>query len=109
MSNKSQLRNKEIKVRLTAEEHKALLERCNTSSLASWVRETCLNEKPSKKRSYRAADPQLLAALGRIGGNLNQIARQANTVQSDIEKIRAFAELATIREQLQRILASHDS
>ena len=32
------------------------------------------------------ADPQLLAGLGRIGGNLNQIARQVNTVESDIEK-----------------------
>ena len=54
------------------------------------------------------ADPQLVAALGRIGGNLNQIARQVNTVESDIEKLRAFAELAVIREQLQGILANYD-
>jgi len=31
-----------------------------------------------------------------------------NTVQSDIEKIRAFAELAMIREQLQKVLADYD-
>ena len=101
-------RNKEIKVRLTEAEHQALLERMTGGELATWIRNTCLEEKPNRKRNYKIADPQLLAALGRIGGNLNQIARQVNTVESDIEKIRAFAELAIIREQLQRILADHD-
>ena len=101
-------RNKEIKIRLTEEEHQALLERMTGGELATWMRSVCLDEKPNKKRNYKAADPQLLAALGRIGGNLNQIARQVNTVESDIEKIRAFAELAVIREQLQGILASYD-
>jgi hypothetical protein len=101
-------RSKEIKVRLTEAEHQALIERMVGGELATWIRQTCLEEKPNRKRNYKIADPQLLAALGRIGGNLNQIARQVNTVESDIEKIRAFAELAIIREQLQRILADHD-
>ena len=101
-------RNKEIKVRLTEAEHEALLERMTGAELATWIRSTCLDEKPNKKRNYKIGDPQLLAALGRIGGNLNQIARQVNTVESDIEKLRAFAELAVIREQLQGILANYD-
>lgn len=101
-------RNKEIKVRLTEAEHQALLERMTGGELATWIRNTCLDEKPNKKRNYKIADPQLLAALGRIGGNLNQIARQVNTVESDIEKLRAFAELAIIREQLKGILADYD-
>lgn len=102
-------RKKEIKIRLTEEEHTALRERMTGGELATWIRNTCLDEQPTKKRDYKAADPQLLAALGRIGGNLNQIARQVNTVQSDIEKIRAFAELVSIREQLQGILTNYDS
>ncbi|SSR14595.1 Conjugative accessory protein mbeC [Acinetobacter baumannii] len=101
-------RQKEIKVRLTEAEHQALLERMTGGELATWIRQTCLEEKPNKKRNYKVADPQLLAGLGRIGGNLNQIARQVNTVESDIEKIRAFAELAMIREQLQKVLADYD-
>ncbi len=101
-------RQKEIKIRLTEEEHQALLERMTGGELATWIRQTCLEEKPNKKRNYKVADPQLLAGLGRIGGNLNQIARQVNTVQSDIEKIKAFAELAMIREQLQKVLADYD-
>lgn len=101
-------RQKEIKIRLTEEEHQALLERMEGAELATWIRSTCLETKPNKQRKYKVADPQLLAGLGRIGGNLNQIARQANTVDSDIEKIRAFAELASIRTQLQRILDHYD-
>ena len=83
-------RNKEIKVRLTEAEHQALLERMTGGELATWIRNTCLDEKPNKKRNYKVADPQLLAGLGRIGGNLNQIARQVNTVESDIEKNQSF-------------------
>ena len=57
---------------------------------------------------FQHIDPALLSELSAIGNNLNQIARQVNTVESDIEKLRAFAELAVIREQLQGILANYD-
>ena len=101
-------RNKEIKIRLTEAEHQALLERMDGGELATWMRSVCLNEKPNKKRNFKVADPMLLNALARIGGNLNQIARQANTVESDIEKIRAFSQLAVIRDQLQDVLENYD-
>lgn len=101
-------RQKEIKIRLTEAEHQALLERMTGGELATWIRQTCLEEQPNKKRNYKIADPELLSALGRIGGNLNQIARQANTVESDIEKLRTFAELAMIRDQLQQVLDNYD-
>lgn len=101
-------RQKEIKIRLTEAEHQALLERMTGGELATWIRQTCLEEKPNKKRNYKIADPELLAALGRIGGNLNQIARQANTASSDIEKLRTFADLAIIRNQLQQVLENYD-
>ena len=92
-------RQKEIKVRLTEAEHQALLERMTGGELATWIRNTCLDEKPNKKRNYKAADPQLLAALGRIGGNLNQIARKINSglmtgwSQSFNSLTRAFVDL----------------
>ena len=37
-------RQKEIKVRLTEAEHQALLERMTGGELATWVRNTCLEE-----------------------------------------------------------------
>jgi hypothetical protein len=49
-------RQKEIKVRLTEAEHQALLERMTGGELATWIRQTCLEEKPNKK-NYKVADP----------------------------------------------------
>ena len=66
-------RNKEIKIRLTEAEHQALLERMDGGELATWMRSVCLDEKPNKKRNFKVADPILLNALARIGGNLNQM------------------------------------
>ena len=75
-------RQKEIKIRLTDEEHKNLLDRCNTASLASWMRETCLSEKRTKQSKVVEVDPQLLRQLAGIGNNLNQIARIINQQRS---------------------------
>ena len=41
-------RQKEIKVRLTEAEHQALLERMTGGELATWVRNTCLEENQIK-------------------------------------------------------------
>lgn len=99
-------RSKEIKIRLTEEEHQALLERMEGNQLASWLRQVALAEKVAKP--YKKADPQLLTSLGRIGGNLNQIAKQANTLDKDTDKLKTFAQLAIIREQLNEVLSRHD-
>ena len=61
-------RQKEIKIRLTDEEHQALLDRCTTASLASWMRETCLSEKRTKQSKVIEVDPKLLRQLAGILG-----------------------------------------
>ncbi|MGF7484024.1 plasmid mobilization protein [Providencia sp. SP181] len=68
-------RTKEIKIRLTEEEHAALLARCTSPKLAEWMRETCLDVRKPKARKIPLVDPQLLRALAGIGNNVNQIAR----------------------------------
>lgn len=100
-------RTKEIKIRLTKQEHQALLERMEGNQLATWVRQVSLAQRVVKP--YKKADPELLRSLGRIGGNLNQLAKQANTLDKDTDKLRVFAQLAVIREQLNEILSRHDS
>ena len=102
-------RNKEIKIRLTVEEHQSLLDRMEGGQLATWIRETCLAQELAKQRKYQAVDPQLLGSLGRIGGNLNQIAKQANTLDSTADKLRVFSELVVIRQQLNELLKRYDS
>lgn len=102
-------RQKEIKIRLTDEEHQALLDRCTKASLASWMRETCLSEKRTKQSKVIEVDPQLLRQLAGIGNNLNQIARiinQQSKTDSAIDRVAVIAALAGIERELQRL--NHD-
>lgn len=103
-------RQKEIKIRLTDEEHQALLDRCTTASLASWMRETCLSEKRTKQSKVIEVDPKLLRQLAGIGNNLNQIARLVNQqtkTSSAIDRIAIIAALSGIERELQRLHNDH--
>lgn len=59
-----------------------------------------VNRDPIRRRASRRADPELLAALGRIGSNLNQIARWANTHKSKAEAVQVLAALVSIEQIL---------
>jgi hypothetical protein len=103
-------RQKEIKIRLTDEEHQALLDRCTTASLASWMRETCLSEKRTKQSKVIEVDPKLLRQLAGIGNNLNQIARlvnQKSKTSSAIDRIAIITALSGIERELQRLHNDH--
>lgn len=67
-------RDQSIKIRVTQDEKDRLNELKTQGELAGWMRELALNAKPIKR-----ADPQLVRAIGRLGSNLNQIAKHANT------------------------------
>ena len=56
MTEKDQVkRTKEIKIRLTEQEHQELLNRCTKASLATWMREICLGEnRLSKVKSLKS-------------------------------------------------------
>lgn len=100
-------RNKEIKVRLTQEEYEQLLERKTKARLAEWVREYCLGSEPSKKaKSVLKVDPALLKELSKVGGNINQIARNLNNdrAMSLEKKIEHLTELASIEQSLDELL-----
>lgn len=55
---------------------------------------------PVRRRAARRADPELLAALGRIGSNLNQVARWANTYKGKAEAVQVLAALVSIEQIL---------
>ena len=102
-------RTKELKIRLTEQEHQDLLQR-KKGELAVWIRNTCLEQEISQPKTVKTADPELLRQLAKIGGNLNQIAKATNTEQARgdiINLLRVTAELATIREQLDELLEHH--
>ena len=61
-------------------------ERKTQKSLATWLRNLALNTVPppmpaTKTLPIKRADPDLVRAIGRIGSNLNQIAKHANTTK----------------------------
>ncbi len=60
-------------------------------------------EPKRQRRLGRKADPALLAALGRVGNNLNQVAKWANTYKTDAEARQVLEALVSI----ERILLSY--
>jgi len=71
---KGEKRELSIKIRVTQNEKNKLNELKTQDELASWMRELAMNQKPIKR-----ADPNMVRAIGRVGSNLNQIAKYANT------------------------------
>lgn len=55
---------------------------------------------PIRRRASRRADPALLTALGRIGTNLNQVAKWANTHKRGADAVQVLAALASIEQML---------
>lgn len=92
-------RNKIILVRLTDEEHAKLVELAasHERTVAAYVRQVALNEAPKTRETLA-----IIAQLSRIGNNLNQIARVANSggdVRADI-LAEALKELSEVIETL---------
>lgn len=102
-------RTREIKLRLTEEEHEKLLKLADGRQLARWLRETALKVPERRRRKpVPDADPVLLRELAGIGNNVNQIARTCNrllqTGQGHMLDVAALAvALQRIEEQLQDI------
>lgn len=92
-NNKLEKRKREITIRVTDDELQKLHERKTTATLAGWMRSLCLGATPIKQ-----ADPNMVRALGRMGSNLNQIAKHANT-HNELDQ-NVLTEISTIREIL---------
>lgn len=90
-------RSREITIRVTDAELQQLHERKTDATLAGWMRNLCLGATPIKQ-----ADPTLVRALGRMGSNLNQIAKHANTHNQLDQNV--LTEISAIREVLNDLI-----
>lgn len=89
---KGEKRDQEIKIRVTQLEKEKLNQLKTQLSLATWLRELGLNAKAIER-----ADPELVRAIGRIGSNLNQIAKHANTTKElDANTLAAINRIETL-------------
>lgn len=90
-------REKEITIRLTQEELDQLNARKPDMPTATWIRNLALSLKP-----IRQVDANLIRALGRIGSNLNQLTKHANT-QKTIDQ-QVLNEIQLIRQLLDKLI-----
>ena len=91
------IRQKSIKVRFNETEYERVLKRQSGNTLAGWLRQVALGIVP-----IHQADADLVRNIGRIGSNLNQLARYVNT-----EKIidqNVHNEIVAIRSMLQQLI-----
>lgn len=97
----SEKRDKMLTLWVTQEEHRHLLERCEGKRLASWMRQVCLDERPSRVGKLPTLAPALLRQLAGMGNNLNQIARRVNSGQwSGHDHVQVVAALMAIDREL---------
>lgn len=91
------IRQKSIKVRLNEHELEQVLKRQSGNTLAGWLRQVALGIVP-----IHQADADLVRNIGRIGSNLNQLARYVNT-QKTIDQ-NVHNEIVAIRSMLQQLI-----
>lgn len=94
---KKKIRQKSIKVRLNDYEYEQVLKRQSGNTTAGWLRQVALGIVP-----IHQADAELVRNIGRIGSNLNQLARYVNT-QKTIDQ-NVLNEVVAIRTVLQQLI-----
>jgi len=89
------------KIRWTPSEHERVLYRADSLNLpfARYVREVALGH-----RLKSLADAHLIHHLNRVGNNLNQLARAANTARQLVHRDALVASLTRLDELLLRLL-----
>ena len=103
-------RTKAEKLRFTPMELDQIRARVPAGETRSgWIRRLLLNEPAPKTRKRLTApdvDPALMRELGKMGGNLNQIARalnQANTIGESVAVVQVLAVLQALEQSLEEI------
>lgn len=102
-------RTREIKIRLTDSEHQRLIDRCDRTHLAEWLRQLGLGEHTTRKRRLPDVAPELLRQVSGIGNNLNQIARCLNQLDglNSTERVSLLAVLNSLDRNLAELLELH--
>lgn len=91
------IRQKSVKVRFNEREYEQLLKRQSGNTTAGWLRQVALGIVPIYQ-----ADSDLVRNIGRIGSNLNQIAKYANTEKSLDQNV--LNEIAAIRSMMHKLI-----
>ena len=93
-------RDKGITIRVSKDELTELKKRQQGTTMAGWMRGLGLGVTPMKP-----ADPDLVRSLGRIGSNLNQLTKHANTNKVLDQSI--LDQITAIRASINALLDEH--
>ena len=101
------MKPRQIYTRVTEHDHIALMNEAayrsiTTSQLTRVILSAHLARQKANLPHFRPS-PQLMAALSRIGNNLNQLARQANTGMVPVTAAAINRALAKVFEAMDRI------
>ena len=101
-----------LRVRCSEEERTTWLRKAQAQerSLSDYARHVLSAEPMQRRVRPPAVDPALLAAVGRAGNNLNQIARAMHTDRKAgrrIDLIAVYTLLMALDRQLAEIVAEH--
>lgn len=113
-------REREIKLRLSNDEHELISKMANGKPVASFIREYCLsadNEYFAKvakanraKINRLTVNPELLRQLAGVGNNVNQISRNLNGLLragNSVDLIKLAIILKDIERHLKEIKNNH--
>ena len=98
---------------MNEEELALFLENCQAANLsdADLFRARCCDQKPSRQRRKRSLDEQALASalgqLGKIGGNLNQMAHALNVIKFKPSAEGLLSTITAMERQLARLEADN--
>lgn len=98
-----------VKVRATEVERKQWQEKAEAVglSLSDLIRQSLSRMKTQTVKDREVADVRT-RELARLGNNLNQIARWANTHKTAAEAFQVIAHLRAIEQELRRVVADAD-
>ena len=107
-------REKQIKIRLTPDEHEHLINRAGDIALAQWMREFCMTQnKTISNKTILELDPIARRQLVGISTNINQIAKSINSNKFRPADVPEFLmDLKSCRDALIEIsqaIKNHDS
>lgn len=93
----AKMRLKTIKIRFNEKEWEQVTKRQTGKTFAGWLRQVALAHVPIYQ-----ADADLVRNTGRIGSNLNQVAKYANTAKSLDQNV--LNEIVAIRLMLKQLI-----
>lgn len=102
-------RQRTVKLTLSDDEFHLISSSAKKTPVSKYIRDFLLEHLMTDSQRFtpeiqKKADKSLLVEVARIGNNINQIARQLNTIDDPLERAKYFAYIQYISSQLDELV-----